>query len=113
MSRQPSFSSIIHLRDFINTIIDNPTRDSSNFVEIQTDINIFEEDGFYSPNIVIEPVHARIHTYITREQRDAYIPNAFFYTDGRFSAAPSEDSTLEISIQALSLIRYIRPQISI
>ena len=107
MSRQPSFSSIIHLRDFIDTITDDPSRDAPNFVGIQTDINIFEEDGFYSPKIVVEPIHARIHTYMTREQRDAYVPNAFFYADGRFSSTPSEDGTLEISIQTLSLMRLL------
>lgn len=107
MSRHPNFSSIIHLRDFVDTIGDDPNRDSSNFVEIQTDINIFEEDGFYSPNIIVEPIRTRIHAYLTREQRDAYVPNAFFYADGRFSAAPSDDGTLEISIQTLSLMRYV------
>jgi hypothetical protein len=64
------------LRDFIDTIADDPTRDSSHFVEIQTDINIFEEDGFYSPNIVVELVHARIHTYMTRGQGDAQLQGA-------------------------------------
>ncbi|KAK3380807.1 hypothetical protein B0H63DRAFT_494826 [Podospora didyma] len=28
---------------------DDPSRDAPNFVKIQTDINIFEENGFYSP----------------------------------------------------------------
>jgi len=83
--------------------VDNPARDSPNFVEIQSDINIFDEDGFYSPNIIIEPIRTRIHTYLTREQRDAYVPNAFFYADGRFPSAPSEDGTM----------RYVRPHLSI
>ncbi|KAK3364011.1 hypothetical protein B0T25DRAFT_443757 [Lasiosphaeria hispida] len=110
MSRQPSFSNIIHLHDFIDTITDDPSHDVPNFVEIQTDINIFEEDGFYSPNIIVKPVHACIHMYMTREQRDAYVPNAFFYADGRFSAAPSENGTPEINIQALSLMRCHLPE---
>jgi len=50
MSQQPSFSTLIHIRDFVDTITDDPTRENgSNYVEIQTDINIFEEGGFYSP----------------------------------------------------------------
>ena len=46
-------------------------------------INIFEEDGFCSPNIIAEPIRTRIHAYLTREERDLYVPNTFFYVDGR------------------------------
>lgn len=110
MSRQPTFSSIIHIRDFIDTITNDPNRDNSaNHVEILTDVNIFEEGNFYSPNIVVEPIRTRIHAYLTREERDHYIPNTFFYADGRFSTALSEDNTLEIKVQILSLMRYVLP----
>ena len=109
MSRQPTFTNIIHLRDFINAIADDPTRENApNYVEIHTDINIFEEDHFYSPNVIAEPIRTRIHAYLTREERDLYIPNTFFYADGRFSTTLSTDDTLEINIQALSLMRYVR-----
>lgn len=112
MSRQPTFLSVIHIRDFIDTIIDDPNRQTpSNYVEIQTDINVFEEDNFYSPNIVVEPIPARIHAYLTRAERDLYLPNTFFYADGRFSAALSADGILEISIQTLSLMRHDPPHI--
>ncbi|PVI07718.1 hypothetical protein DM02DRAFT_714412 [Periconia macrospinosa] len=57
MSRQTPLSAIIHLRDFVDTITDDPTRQSaSNYTEIQTDINIFEEDLFYNPSITVEPI---------------------------------------------------------
>jgi hypothetical protein len=111
MSRQQTFTTIIHLRDFIDAITDDPTRENApNYIEIQTDINIFEEDRFCSPNIIAEPIRTRIHAYLTREERDLYAPNTFFYADGRFSTALSTDDTLEINIQALSLMRYVRPQ---
>jgi hypothetical protein len=111
MSRQPTFTNTIHLRDFIDAIIDDPTRENApNYIEIQTDINIFDEDRFYSPNVIAEPIRTRIHAYLTRQERDLYVPNTFFYADGRFSAALSTDDTLEINIQALSLTRYVRPQ---
>jgi hypothetical protein len=74
MSRQPNILSIIHLRDFID-IADDPSRDAPDFVEIQMDI-IFEEDGSSSPSISVEPIRARIHAYLTREQRDAYAERA-------------------------------------
>jgi len=61
---QPIFSTIIHLRDFINTIIEDSTRDAPNYTEIYIDINIFEEDSFYSPNIIAEPICTRIRIYI-------------------------------------------------
>jgi hypothetical protein len=109
MSRQPTFTNMIHLRDFADAITDDPTRENApNYVEIQTDINIFEEDGFYGPNIIAEPIRTRIHAYMAREERDLYVPNTFFYTDGRFSTTLSTDDTLEINIQAMSLMRFVR-----
>jgi hypothetical protein len=100
---------MIHLRDFIDAITDDPTRENApNYVEIQIDINVFEEDRFCSPNIIAEPIRTRIHAYLSREERDLYVSNTFFYADGRFSTALSTDDTLEINIQALSLMRYVR-----
>ncbi|KAF2184189.1 hypothetical protein K469DRAFT_689516 [Zopfia rhizophila CBS 207.26] len=110
MSRQPTFTNIIHLRDFIDAITDDPTRENApNYVEIQTDINIFEEDHFCSPNIIAEPIRTRIHVYLTQEERDLYVSNTFFYAEGRFSTALSTDDTLEINIQTLSLMRTMVP----
>ncbi|KAF5256396.1 hypothetical protein FOXYS1_13132 [Fusarium oxysporum] len=88
MSLQSTFSSTIHLRDFVDTVTEDPSRENApNYVEIQTDVNIFEESSFYSPNVNIEPIHTRIHAYLTREERDLYVANTFFYADGRFSTA--------------------------
>jgi hypothetical protein len=109
MSRQQTFSTLIHIRDFADSITSDPTRDNApNYAEIQADINIFEEDGFYSPNIIAEPIRTRIHAYLPQGERDAYVPNTFFYADGRFYTTLSADDTLEINIQALSLVRYVR-----
>lgn len=66
---------MIHLRDFIDAITDDPTRENApNYVEILSDINIFEEDGFCSLSIIAEPIRTRIHAYLTREERDFYVP---------------------------------------
>uniref|UniRef100_A0A0D2Y8C7 Uncharacterized protein n=1 Tax=Fusarium oxysporum (strain Fo5176) TaxID=660025 RepID=A0A0D2Y8C7_FUSOF len=88
MSLQSTFSSTIHLRDFVDTVTEDPSRENApNYVEIQTDVNIFDESSFYSPNVNVEPIHTRIHAYLTREERDLYVANTFFYADGRFSTA--------------------------
>ncbi|KAM6514230.1 hypothetical protein FALCPG4_015468 [Fusarium falciforme] len=88
MSQPTTFSNTIYLRDFVDAITDDPTRENApNYVEIQTDINIFEEDGFCGSHVDIDPIHTRIHAYLTREERELYTPNTFFYADGRFSAA--------------------------
>ncbi|KAL5583772.1 hypothetical protein FOVSG1_013486 [Fusarium oxysporum f. sp. vasinfectum] len=108
MSLQSTFSNTFHLRDFVDTVTDDPSRENaSNYVEIHTDANIFEESSFYSPNVNVEPIRTRIHAYLTREERDLYVPNAFFYADGRFSTTLSTDGPLEISVQALSLMRHV------
>ncbi|KAJ3453671.1 hypothetical protein MRS44_017918 [Fusarium solani] len=107
MSRPTTFSNTIHLRDFVDAITDDPTRENApNYVEIQTDINIFEEDGFCGSHVDIDPIHTRIHAYLTREERELCTPNTFFYADGRFSAAQSPSGVLQISVQALSLMRH-------
>jgi hypothetical protein len=109
VSRPTTFSNTIHLRDFVDDIADDPTRQNApNYVEIQTDINIFEEDGFCGSRVDIDPIHTRIHAYLTREERELYTPNTFFYAHGRFSAAQSPSGVLHISVQALSLMRFVR-----
>lgn len=108
MSRQPTLSNIIHIRDFVDTIKDDLTGETTtNYAEIQTDVNVFEEENFSSPNIIIDPIRTRIRAYLTQEQRDTYPPNTFFYADGRFYTTLSTDGTPEISIQTLSLMRHI------
>ena len=110
MSRQPTLASIIHVRDFVDAIADDPTRENTpNYAEIKTGINVFEEDGFDGPGITIDPIRTRICAYLTRDQRDAYPPDTFFYPDGRFFTVLSTDGTLEIIIHALSLMRYVSP----
>lgn len=42
------------------------------------------------------------------ERRELYTPNTFFYAHGRFSAAQSPSGVLHISVQALSLMRFVR-----
>ncbi|KAL8377053.1 hypothetical protein RB595_007947 [Gaeumannomyces hyphopodioides] len=98
MSRQSTFSNTIHLRDFVDNITDDPSRENTpNYVEIQAEINVSEEDGFYSSRIDVEPIRTRIHAYLTQEERSLYIPNTFFYADGRFSAPlhPGEVSNFD------------------
>jgi hypothetical protein len=105
--RQLSLTNTIHLRDFVDCVVDDPTRTAPNYIEIQTDINIFEEDHFYSSNVIVEPIQTRIRAYVTQAERDLYIPNAFFYADGRFTTAVTSDDTLEIIVHTLSLMRWV------
>ncbi|KAH7114188.1 hypothetical protein B0J13DRAFT_460348, partial [Dactylonectria estremocensis] len=107
-SQQATFSNTIHLRDFVDSVTDNPGQENApNYIEIQTEVNVFNKDGFYNSHIDINPICTRIHAYLTQEERELYTPNTFFYADGRFSAAQSAVGTLEISVQALSLSRYV------
>lgn len=105
MSQQQPLSNIIHIRDFVDVVRDDPTREG--YVEIQTEVNVFHEDGFYTPDVIVEPIQARIRAYLTQDQREQYVPNAFFYASGRFFTTLSADKTLELSIQALSLMRCV------
>ncbi|KAM5349486.1 hypothetical protein ACJ41O_005991 [Fusarium nematophilum] len=105
MSRPTTFSNTIHLRDFVDSITADPSRENaSNYVKIQTDINIFKEDGFYGSRIDIDAIHTRIRAYLTREERELYTPNTFFYADGRFSTTQSLGGVLQVTVQALSLM---------
>jgi hypothetical protein len=54
MSRQATFSRTIHLRGFVDSIADDPSRENAPiYVGIQVDVNIFAEDGFHGPGIDI------------------------------------------------------------
>ena len=78
----------------------------STLYEIYADVNIFPEDDFYDSTVTVEPIHTCIRTYLAGQKREFYVPNAFFYADGRFSTAVMEENKLEITVQALSLERY-------
>jgi hypothetical protein len=100
-------ANTIHIRDFVDRVLADRTRpETENFVEIHTDVNIFQEDGFYDPGITVEPIHTCIRTYLTESERDLYVPDAFFYAEGRFSTAVTTENKLEITVQALGLQRY-------
>ncbi|KAH8747981.1 hypothetical protein F5883DRAFT_697797 [Diaporthe sp. PMI_573] len=104
MFRQ-TLSNTIHIRDFVDSIAPNPSReDSPNYVEIHAYVNIFEENNFFSHDIIVEPIHARIRAYLNQEDQDRYCPNAFFYAEGRFFTSVTSDNTLEMNVQALSLM---------
>jgi hypothetical protein len=108
MSRQQTFSTTIHLRDYIDAIADDPTREASpNYIQIKADVNVPEEAGFYSSSITTEPIRTYIYAYLKQEERDSYVSDAFIYAAGRFSTALSADGELEINVQAFSLMRYV------
>ncbi len=98
--------SAIHIRDFVDEVVADRNRlDDENYVEIHTDVNIFQEDFFYDSRIIVEPIHCSIHAYLTQSHRELYSTNAFFYADGRFATTVIEDK-LQITVQAFSLQRY-------
>jgi hypothetical protein len=108
MSRPPLFSNTIHIRDFVDSVVSDPARENApNYVEIHTDIDIFEENDSFNHDIVVEPIRARIHAYLSSREQNLYCPNAFFYAHGRFSAIQIEDGTLELNVQSLSLMRCV------
>lgn len=103
-----TFSNTIHIRDFILDVVPDGTRaqsTNSNYVEIHADVNVFPEDDFYDSTITVQPIHTCIRAYLTSPTRELYVPNAFFYADGRFSTAITTENKLQITVQALSLER--------
>jgi hypothetical protein len=101
------YTNAIHIRDFVDAVTDDPNKaDNHNYIEIQSDINVFNEDQFYTRRVTVEPIRARVRAYIPQVERDVYIPNAFFYANGRFSTTTTSDNTLGITVYALSLKRY-------
>lgn len=102
------FTNTIHIRDFVLNVVPDRTRsqsENSPYVEIHADINVFPEDKFYDSTVTVEPIHARIRAYLPSEERALYVPDAFFYADGRFHTTITEENKLEITVQALSLER--------
>jgi hypothetical protein len=103
MSSQPiTLTNTIHLRDFVNEVVDDPT---SSYIEIHTDLNIFEEDQFQCSALTMDLIPTRIRAYVSQAERGLYAPEAFIYADGRFSAVVTSGNVLEIRVHALSLMR--------
>ena len=107
MSSNPAKAmSVIHIRDFVDEVVADRNRpEDENYVEIHTDINIFQEDNFYDSRVIVEPIQCCMHAYLTPSDRDSYKTNAFFYADGRFTTATVEEK-LQIIVQVLSLQRF-------
>ena len=98
--------SAIHIHNFVDKVIpDQNQSDDENYIEICTDVNIFQEDNFYDFRIIVKPIHCCIHIYLTQSDHKLYDTNAFFYVDGWFTTTLIEDK-LQITIQAFSLQRY-------
>jgi hypothetical protein len=111
-----TFTNTIHIRDFVLSVVPDTTRsqsESSPYVEIHADINVFPEDGFSDSIVIVEPIHARIRTYLASDNRALYVPDAFFYAHGRFHTTVTEENKVEIIVQALSLERCVCSAISI
>jgi hypothetical protein len=83
-SRPLTLTNTIHLRDFVDGVIDDPTRSDISYIEIQKDVNIFPENRFYSASVIAEPIYTRIRACITSAERELYVPSTFFYAEGRF-----------------------------
>jgi hypothetical protein len=111
-SRSLTLTNTIHLRDFVDCVTNNPTRLENNYIEIQADINIVEENRFHSTDVIVEPIRTRIRAYVTPAEREVYVPSAFFYAEGRFVTALTSDDRLEITVHALSLMRYVVSNLS-
>jgi len=109
-SRPLTLANTIHIRDFVDSITNNPTE--NNYIQIQADVNIFEQNRFHSNDVIIEPIRTRIRAYVTPAERELYVPDAFFYVEGRFATAVISDDKLEITVHALSLMRYVVSNLS-
>src|SRR5947207_7647770 len=86
------FMSAIHIHDFVDEVVaDQNQSDNENYIEIHTDVNIFQEDFFYDFRIIIESIHCFIHTYITQFHHELYSTNVFFYVNDQFATTVIED----------------------
>src|SRR5579871_2054930 len=80
-SRITNFTNTIHIRDFVLDVGPDHTRSDSSYsssqIEIQSDINIFEDDDIRDSSIIAEPIHACLRVFIKDPQvQDLYIPDS-------------------------------------
>jgi hypothetical protein len=105
--RLPTLTDMIYIRDFVDRVVNDPTRSDINYAEIQTEINIFQENKFSSANVIAEPIPTRIRAYIPPGERELYVHDTFFYAEGRFVATVAPDNKLTITVYAFSLMPYV------
>src|SRR6266513_4546029 len=98
-----TFTNTIHIRDFVLNVVS--ARTPSGNIDIHADVNVFSEDQCSDSTVIVEPIHTCIHAYLTSGERPLYVPDAFFYAEGRFHTIITEENKLEIVVQTHSLNR--------
>ncbi|KAH7180165.1 hypothetical protein DER46DRAFT_566802 [Fusarium sp. MPI-SDFR-AT-0072] len=103
----PKLTNSIHIRDFVDDVVPDSTRPNApNYVQIHTNVNVVREDGFYDASIAAEPIRTCIRAYLRPSECDLYVPNTFFYVDGRFAVDMNPDGGPMLTVQSLSLQRH-------
>lgn len=104
----PKFTNTIHIRDFIVDVGPDKTHEgSSSWIEIHADVNIFSEEEFSDPSVIVEPIQTDIRAFLKLPYRTLYVPNAFFFAIGSFSTVVMPDNKLKITmLQTLTIERY-------
>jgi len=106
-SLMPKFTNTIHIRDFVVDVgPDKYHEESSNYVEIHANVNIFPEEDFSDPSVIAEPIQTDIRAYVKPPNEMLYIPNAFFFAIGSFTTVVTSAKELKIiMLQALTIER--------
>ncbi|OHE90263.1 hypothetical protein CORC01_14440 [Colletotrichum orchidophilum] len=106
-SQLPKLTNIIHIRNFIDDVRPDSIRpETPNYAEIHATVNVFQEDDFYDTKIDSDPIQTCVRVYLKQNERDFYVPNTFFYADGRFIVETTPEERPKIIVQSLSLQWY-------
>ncbi|KAK1993564.1 hypothetical protein LX36DRAFT_661401 [Colletotrichum falcatum] len=106
-SQLPKLTNVIHIRDFIDDVLPDSTHpETPNYAEIHAAVNVFQEDDFYDTTIDSGPIQTCVRAYLKQNERELYVPNTFFYTDGRFIVETTAEERPKLIVQSLSLQRH-------
>jgi hypothetical protein len=102
-----SFPAVLHIRDFIEQVEQDPTRPGKGLaLQLRTSLNIPEKDA-QSDDIEQQDIPTLIRFFSDPGQADIYRENTFIYAWGSFLTATTQDQGFHILLHAHTVDRYV------
>jgi hypothetical protein len=107
MPSQTSFPAILHIRDFIDHVEQDPTRPGKGLsMQLRVSLNIPDKD-IQSDDVEQDAIPTLIRFFNEGNRPDLYQPNTFIYAWGSFLANASNSEDFHILLHANSVDRWV------
>lgn len=107
MPSNKSFPTVLHIRDFIEQVEQDPTRPGKGLaLQLRISLNIPEKDT-QSDDVEQQDIPTMIRFFSDHGRSDIYNENCFVYAWGSFLTATTQDQGFHILLHAHTVDRYV------